>query len=433
MRSVRFSIAGLMAIVLVMALGLAALRNPLASWAGLVPLATRGIVCVAVVGAVCRTGPERAWWLGFALCAWTYLNYFSPLRFSNTNPINVMLQTLGPMMGVPMDNPGRGEWGRDDLQRSFLYIGQCLWALTFAMIGGFLGWVLFGVSHGGTEQNRAAAQPAPHVLTNRWVLPSAILVTGVVLISAISLASARLAPGLWAGMAYLLTWWLLGLTALGTLFGRGRSREFWLGATLFGGGFLLLVFSHSQNPYYPYAPPTFLPTVRFLEALRPQFGNVLSRLNGDPESALVRESRIFTTLERRVPLHFPQATSLKDFLTYIRDATRSPDGKVIPIYVDPVGLAETDKNMDSRIEELDLEDVELRTSLRLVLKHLDLDYVVKDGMLLINSQDALELSWRSIEDDPYQTVGHCLLALFAAVLGGFAAPLVCDLSHRRTG
>jgi hypothetical protein len=33
--------------------------------------------------------------------------------------------------------------------------------------------------------------------------------------------------------------------------------------------------------------------------------------------------------------------------------------------------------------------------------------------------------------DPFQIVGHCLLALIAAALGGMAAPFVCDLARAR--
>ncbi len=241
----------------------------------------------------------------------------------------------------------------------------------------------------------------------------------------------RLAPGLWAGTAFLLTWSLIGLTSLGALFGRGRRREFWLGATLFGAGFLLLVFN--EHPSSVYEPRSFLPTFRFLEALRPQLGNVLIRIYGDTHSAPARDAQITAALERRVPMHFPDPTPLEDVLTYIRDATRRPGGDDIPIYVDPIGLSEADRTMASKIENIDFANVELRTSLRLLLKQLDLDYVVQDGLLQIVSASAIEFRWISIEEDGYQTFGHCFLALIATVLGGFAAPLVCDLARRAAG
>jgi hypothetical protein len=73
MRTARFRIAGLMGAVLVAALGLAALRNASELWAGVTFLATCGVLCLAIVGVVCRGGGERAWWLGFALFGWGYL------------------------------------------------------------------------------------------------------------------------------------------------------------------------------------------------------------------------------------------------------------------------------------------------------------------------------------------------------------------------
>ena len=54
------------------------------------------------------------------------------------------------------------------------------------------------------------------------------------------------APGIWAGVSFLLTCGLLGMAALGAAFGRGRDREPWLGAALFGFGYLALTFGKSQ-------------------------------------------------------------------------------------------------------------------------------------------------------------------------------------------
>ena len=55
MRTIRFPIAGLMWAVVVAALGLAALRNASEIWAGATFLATCGVLCLAIVGIVCRT------------------------------------------------------------------------------------------------------------------------------------------------------------------------------------------------------------------------------------------------------------------------------------------------------------------------------------------------------------------------------------------
>ena len=73
MRMPRTSIAGLMGAVLVASLGLTALRSGSAVWAGTTFLVTCGVLALAVVGVVCRAGPGRAWWLGFALFGWGYL------------------------------------------------------------------------------------------------------------------------------------------------------------------------------------------------------------------------------------------------------------------------------------------------------------------------------------------------------------------------
>ena len=65
MRSLRFSIAGLMGVVLLAAIGFAALRNPSENWAGIVLLATLGALGIATIGAFCRSGgcARRFRWL----------------------------------------------------------------------------------------------------------------------------------------------------------------------------------------------------------------------------------------------------------------------------------------------------------------------------------------------------------------------------------
>jgi hypothetical protein len=55
---------------------------------------------------------------------------------------------------------------------------------------------------------------------------------------------------------------------------------------------------------------------------------------------------------------------------------------MIPIYVDPIGLQEAEKTLASPIE-LQLEDVPVRTTLRLILKQISMIYKVEDGMLKV--------------------------------------------------
>ena len=65
MRKLRFPIAGLMLIVLVAALGLAALRNASETWAGVTFLTTCAVLLLAIVGVVCRGGAEPRVVAGF--------------------------------------------------------------------------------------------------------------------------------------------------------------------------------------------------------------------------------------------------------------------------------------------------------------------------------------------------------------------------------
>jgi hypothetical protein len=179
--------------------------------------------------------------------------------------------------------------------------------------------------------------------------------------------------------------------------------------------------------------PIFHPTARFIEALRTPSETVLDRLSGDADSVAGKNARVRAALRQRVPMPLPQETAMADVLKYIQQATQDSHGTMIQIYVDPIGLQAAEKSMTSTISGIDLEGIELRTSLRLCLKQLDLAYVVKDGLLFITSAENDDELVTSLHNDPFQIAGHCLLALIAAGLGGLAAPSVCDLARRRGG
>jgi hypothetical protein len=114
---------------------------------------------------------------------------------------------------------------------------------------------------------------------------------------------------------------------------------------------------------------------------------------------LERNKLIETRLEKPVAMAFANETPLEDVLKYIKEATKDEKGKTIPIYVCPAGLQNTEKTMSSTIT-LDLEDVPLRTTLRLLLEQLGLDYRVRDGMLYISDQDSLAEDDHFIFPDP---------------------------------
>jgi hypothetical protein len=69
----RFSIRAIMAVVVVCAVGLAALINANNWWTGIIPLVSLASVGVAVLGAVILSGRARYWWLGYSLFSGVYL------------------------------------------------------------------------------------------------------------------------------------------------------------------------------------------------------------------------------------------------------------------------------------------------------------------------------------------------------------------------
>jgi len=73
MKSIRFTIGSLLAVVLFVAIGFAALRESSDLWeSGLFSL-TLGVLLISILLAVHRHESERAFWLGFALFGSVYL------------------------------------------------------------------------------------------------------------------------------------------------------------------------------------------------------------------------------------------------------------------------------------------------------------------------------------------------------------------------
>jgi tetratricopeptide (TPR) repeat protein len=98
---------------------------------------------------------------------------------------------------------------------------------------------------------------------------------------------------------------------------------------------------------------------------------------------------ILEKLNQPVSMPFENETPLEDAIKYIKQATQGPNDTGIPIYIDPVGLTETDKSLQSPVT-MSLEGVPLKTTLRLMLKQLGLTYTVKDGLLTITSETSTD-------------------------------------------
>jgi hypothetical protein len=421
----RVSIAGLMSVVLVTSLGLAALRSGNQEWAGATMLVACGLLSLGVIGAACRAGTERVWWLGFSIIGWGYLLLIFTEPYTSLHlPTTTLLEILRPA-----DVQGGGgvvRWGLTghmflpgvSPHSAYSQAGHSLFSLGFATVGGLLALFLF---RGRVVRSEVVVGPIPVVrVPRRWwgwsrVIAPAALVAGTV----VALAGLRRAPWLSCAATMYVTWGLLGLAAVGAICHPGRARAAWLGAALFGIGYMGLMFGRDPDrPNWPQAGTDLL-----LRVLRPSWC-----INNEPPpptaGAAVINVWIREVLERPITLRYPEETPLADVLKAIRAATRGPDGRGPVFYVDQIGLQEAEKSMASPVT-IDIEDVPLRTILPLILTQLDLKYGIQDGMVYITSDKVDEDFPRSIGVDPYLSVGHCLLALIAAGLGAVLSRWFC--------
>ena len=102
-----------------------------------------------------------------------------------------------------------------------------------------------------------------------------------------------------------------------------------------------------------------------------------------------KSKAVFQKLEEPISMSFVDETPLEDVLKYIKVATTSKTYGGIPIYVDPRGLGEAEKTMNSTVRGLDLEGIPLKTTLRLALRQLGLASCVRDGVLMISTPQGI--------------------------------------------
>ena len=206
--------------------------------------------------------------------------------------------------------------------RGIEQIGHGLFTVLAAVLGGVLARLFFAAPADRPESDESGPRPTgPPPRTWCQRLTIAVL-AGLVLAGSFATSRSRTAPGFWAGATFLLACGLLGLTGLVLIVGRGRRRASDLGGTLFGAGYMLLVFA--GHPY-----PT-LPTGSFLNQLRPWFPPIA-------DGAGPANVRIFEVLDRPIPMHFPNEISLRRRAEYIKRATATPTDRGIPIHVDLFG------------------------------------------------------------------------------------------------
>lgn len=97
-----------------------------------------------------------------------------------------------------------------------------------------------------------------------------------------------------------------------------------------------------------------------------------------------KTAHIRDLLARESDLAFPNGVSLEQFLKAVRSSTSSKDYPGIPIYVDPVGLQEVEKTVESQVV-VERGDT-LAQVLQQALRRLKLGYEVDDGLLRIDSR-----------------------------------------------
>ena len=73
MKRIRFNIASLLGVILVLGVGFAALRESSELWESGVFTLTLAALLISILLAIHRTEKRRAFWLGFALFGWVYL------------------------------------------------------------------------------------------------------------------------------------------------------------------------------------------------------------------------------------------------------------------------------------------------------------------------------------------------------------------------
>ena len=202
---------------------------------------------LAFVGAVCRKGESRAWWLGFAVLGWLYLEAaFAPSEFAVRLPTELLLGAIAssnfPSLTRIAPRPA-------SLLDAIFSLWHFVWALLAAFFGGFLARAIFGAITRREEQLPSSPGSTEPQHARRDIRNSLIYITGLELALLIVVGGALLPPGLWAGLTFVLTWWVLGLLALGpSSDDRNRGVRSLL-ASVLGISFLMLVFGGLAAPF----------------------------------------------------------------------------------------------------------------------------------------------------------------------------------------
>jgi hypothetical protein len=125
----RFSIRGLMVLIVGAAVGFAALRNADTYWAAGMSIAVLMALATSIASALILRGREQCAWTGFAVFSGVYLVFAAFTEFSNT-----LQNSFDPFR----------DWVPDAADaNAFLCVGHCLVALLFGLVGTVAGKILY--------------------------------------------------------------------------------------------------------------------------------------------------------------------------------------------------------------------------------------------------------------------------------------------------
>ena len=149
MNRLRFTLAQLMAIVLYLGFGFAALRNADEFWASATYTLAITLIAGALVGAFARSGRARTPWVGFAVFGWTYLLIVhlpawgvGGLGFGPIGKPHLLIEwgtaRLQPYIKPPP--PGMGVMAGDMMH--YEQVSRSLGIILFGLVGAVLGRLL---------------------------------------------------------------------------------------------------------------------------------------------------------------------------------------------------------------------------------------------------------------------------------------------------
>jgi hypothetical protein len=150
---------------------------------------------------------------------------------------------------------------------------------------------------------------------------------------------------------------------------------------------------------WPIRLSTFLLVVLVIALLIGLYAQHLREARLQDAISVYRNSKteaIIDALEQPIALTYADDTPLDEVLKEIKEqTTKNPKlpklATGIPIYVDPIGLQETERSLNSTVKRpASADTLALGEHLRRVLEPLGLGYVVKDGFLMITSKESVD-------------------------------------------